>query len=108
AAEPNLHDVDPTALNLFLKFRYTPSPLTIFRGIRKLAPRTMLVVEHGKCTEARWYDYTPVLFPKSKSEEEATNELLDLYKRSVKRHLLSDVPVGILLSGGLDSGLRLA
>ena len=108
AAEPTLPDVDPTALNLFLKFRYTPSPLTIFRGIRKLAPGTMLVVEHGKCTEARWYDYTPVPFPKSKSEEEATNELLDLYKGAVKRHLLSDVPVGILLSGGLDSGLLLA
>src|SRR5205809_70683 len=108
AAEPTLPDVDPTALNLFLKFRYTPSPLTIFRGIRKLAPGTMLVVEDGKCTEARWYDYTPVPFPKSKSEEEATNELLDLYKGAVKRHLLSDVPVGILLSGGLDSGLLLA
>ena len=108
AAEPTMPDVDPTALNLFLKFRYTPSPLTIFKGIRKLAPGTMLVVEAGKCSEERWYNYTPVPFPDSKSEEEATNELLDLYKGAVKRHLLSEVPVGILLSGGLDSGLLLA
>jgi asparagine synthase (glutamine-hydrolysing) len=108
AAEPIMPDVDPTALNLFLKFRYTPSPLTIFKGMRKLAPGTMLVVEPGKCSEERWYNYTPVPFPDSKSEEDATNELLGLYKGAVKRHLLSDVPVGILLSGGLDSGLLLA
>ena len=47
-------------------------------------------------------------FRTTKSDEEATRELLDLYKGAVKRHLLSDVPVGILLSGGLDSGLLLA
>ncbi len=108
AVEPTSPDVDPAALSLFLKFRYTPSPLTIFKGIRKLAPGTMLVVEQGKCSEERWYNYSPVPFPDSKSEEEAANELLDLYKGAVKRHLISDVPVGILLSGGLDSGLLLA
>jgi asparagine synthase (glutamine-hydrolysing) len=108
AAERTLPDVDPTALNLFLRFRYTPSPLTIFKGIRKLAPGTMLVVERGACRTERWYNYTPVPFPDSKSEEEATRELLDLYRAAVKRHLLSDVPVGILLSGGIDSGLLLA
>ena len=59
AAEPTSPDVDPAALNLFLKFRYTPSPLTIFKGVRKLAPGTMLVVEQGKCSEERWYNYTP-------------------------------------------------
>jgi asparagine synthase (glutamine-hydrolysing) len=100
--------VNPTALNLFLKFRYTPSPLTIFDGIRKLAPGTMLVVEDGSCREERWYRYTPVPFPDDKDEDEAAEELLALYKAAVKRHLLSDVPVGLLLSGGLDSGLLLA
>jgi asparagine synthase (glutamine-hydrolysing) len=100
--------VDPLALNLFLRFRYTPSPLTIFEGIRKLAPGTMLVVEDGKYREERWYDYTPLPFSGPKEDEEATHELLELYRGAVKRHLLSDVPVGILLSGGLDSGLLLA
>ena len=100
--------IDPTALNLFLKFRYTPSPLTIFSGIRKLAPGTMLVVENGDCREERWYRYSPVPFPDSYTEEDAAEELLELYRGAVKRHLLSDVPVGILLSGGLDSGLLLA
>jgi asparagine synthase (glutamine-hydrolysing) len=108
AAGDSSPDVDPVALNLFLRFRYTPSPYTIHRGVRKLAPGTMLVVEKGKCREQRWYNYTPVPFAPSKDDEEATEELLRLYKGAVRRHLLSDVPVGILLSGGLDSGLLLA
>src|SRR5437879_925014 len=108
ATESSKPDVDPVALNLFLRFRYTPSPLTIFQGIRKLAPGTMLVVEDGKWREERWYNYTPTPFPTQKKDEEAEEELLDLYKQAVRRHLLSDVPVGILLSGGLDSGLLLA
>ena len=101
-------EVDPVALNLFLRFRYTPSPLTIFQGVRKLAAGTMLVVERGECREERWYNYTPVPFASPKEDGEATHELLDLYRAAVRRHLLSDVPVGILLSGGLDSGLLLA
>src|SRR5438132_7159566 len=108
AAQKSRPDVDPVALNLFLRFRYTPSPLTIFQGIRKLAPGTMLVVEKGECREERWYKFIPVPFPASKKKEEAACELLELYRGAVKRHLLSDVPVGVLLSGGLDSGLLLA
>jgi asparagine synthase (glutamine-hydrolysing) len=108
ATENSRLTVDPVALNLFLRFRYTPSPLTIFDGIRKLAPGTMLVVEDGKYREEHWYDYTPIPFSGPKEDEEATHELLELYREAVRRHLLSDVPVGILLSGGLDSGLLLA
>ena len=108
AAQESRPDVDPTALNLFLRFRYTPSPLTIFQGIRKLAPGTMLVVEKGQCREERWYKFIPTPFPTPKKKEEAVSELLELYRGAVKRHLLSDVPVGVLLSGGLDSGLLLA
>jgi asparagine synthase (glutamine-hydrolysing) len=108
AAQNSRPDVDPIALNLFLRFRYTPSPLTIFQGIRKLAPGTMLVVEKGQCREERWYKFIPTPFPTRKKKEEAVGELLELYRGAVKRHLLSDVPVGVLLSGGLDSGLLLA
>jgi asparagine synthase (glutamine-hydrolysing) len=108
AAQESRPDVDPTALNLFLRFRYTPSPLTIFQGIRKLAPGTMLVVEKSQCREERWYKFIPTPFPTPKKKEEAVCELLELYRGAVKRHLLSDVPVGVLLSGGLDSGLLLA
>ncbi len=108
AAENSKPAVDPVALNLFLRFRYTPSPLTIFQGIRKLAAGTMLVIENGEYREKRWYNYKRIPFLDPKGEEEARQELLQLYRDAVRRHLLSDVPVGILLSGGLDSGLLLA
>src|SRR5213595_3832515 len=108
AAGDSRPEVDPVALNLFLRFRYTPSPLTVFQGIRKLAPGTMLVAEKGQCREERWYKFIPTPFPIPKKKEEAACELLELYRGAVKRHLLSDVPVGVLLSGGLDSGLLLA
>jgi len=101
-------DVDPVALNLFLRYRYTPSPLTIFKGIKKLAPGTMLIFENGEAKHERWYQYTPTPFPSAKREDEACEELLSLYRASMRRHLISDVPVGLLLSGGIDSGLLLA
>src|SRR3989440_8528081 len=101
-------EVDPVALNLFLRYRYTPSPLTIFKGIEKLAPGTMLVFEKGQAKRERWYRYTPTPFPTPKAEDEACEELTQLYRDAMRRHLISDVPVGLLLSGGMDSGPLLA
>jgi len=101
-------EVDLTALNLFLRYRYTPSPYTMYVGIRKLAPGTMLIVEKGACRVSRWYRYKPVPFSPMKSAREAEEELAELYRKAIKRHLLSDVPLGLLLSGGVDSGLLLA
>jgi asparagine synthase (glutamine-hydrolysing) len=101
-------DVDPSSLNLFLRYRYTPSPYTVFKGVRKLAAGTMLTFEKGTYSLRRWYEYKPVPFSPAKSVGEAQEELLELYKLSVKRQLLSDVPLGVLLSGGIDSGLLLA
>jgi asparagine synthase (glutamine-hydrolysing) len=108
AAQDSKPQVDPVAVNLFLRFRYTPSPLTIFQGIRKLPPGTMLIVEGARSEEERWYKFTPTPFPTPEEKGKAAHELLELYRGAVKRHLLSDVPVGVLLSGGLDSGLLLA
>lgn len=108
AATDESVDVDPAALNLFLRYRYTPSPYTMYEGVRKLAPGTMLTVEKGTYRVSRWYTYKPVPFSPMKSVGEAEEELTELYKQSIKRHLLSDVPVGLLLSGGVDSGLLLA
>jgi asparagine synthase (glutamine-hydrolysing) len=101
-------DIDPSSVDLFLRYRYTPSPYTVFKGVRKLAAGTMLTIEKGTHSLRRWYRYKPVPFSPMKSVGEAQEELLELYKRSVKRQLLSDVPLGLLLSGGLDSGLLLA
>ena len=101
-------EVDPTSLNLFLRHRFTPSPFTIFKGVRKLAPGSKLVAERGRCEISQWYRFKPVLFAPAKSADEAREELLMLYKQAIKRQLISDVPVGLLLSGGIDSGLLLA
>jgi asparagine synthase (glutamine-hydrolysing) len=108
AAAKDSPEPDPTALNLFLRYRFTPSPYTVFRGIRKLAAGTMLVFEGEEFSLRRWYSYHPEPFAPTKSDEQARDELLEIYKRAVKRHLLSDVPVGLLLSGGVDSALLLA
>jgi asparagine synthase (glutamine-hydrolysing) len=68
----------------------------------------MLTFEKGTYCLRRWYRYRPVPFAPMKSDGEAKEELLELYKQAMKRHLLSDVPLGLLLSGGVDSGLLLA
>jgi asparagine synthase (glutamine-hydrolysing) len=101
-------DVDPVSMNLFLRYRYTPSPYTAFKGVRKLAPGTMLVCEATGCSLHRWYNFRPTPFSPAKSADDAKEELAELYKQSIKRQLLSDVPLGLLLSGGVDSGLLLA
>jgi asparagine synthase (glutamine-hydrolysing) len=95
------------ALNHFLRYRYTPSPHTLFNGVRKLAPGTMAVFEDGQWRVERWYQYRPQPLPVTMSDRDAAEELLAIYKRAVQRHLISDVPVGLLLSGGIDSGLLL-
>jgi asparagine synthase (glutamine-hydrolysing) len=101
-------EIDTTSLNLFLRYRFTPSPYTIFEGVRKLAPGTKLTVQNGACEVSRWYKFKPEPFRPAKSPDEAAEELLSLYKAAIKRQLISDVPVGLLLSGGIDSGLLLA
>jgi len=108
AAMPEPAEIDPTSLNLFLRYRYTPSPYTILKGVRKLAPGTKLTIQNGSCHLDRWYRFKPVPFAPAKSPEDAREELLAIYKRAVRRQLISDVPVGLLLSGGIDSGLLLA
>jgi asparagine synthase (glutamine-hydrolysing) len=108
AAAEGRAEVDPDSLNLFLRYRYTPSPDTIFAGIKKLAPGSMLICEKGTVNIRQWYRFVPVPFSPMKSDGEAKEELFEIYKRAMKRHLLSDVPVGLLLSGGVDSSALLA
>src|SRR6266436_4715451 len=108
AMMPGKTEIDPTSLNLFLRYRFTPSPYTILKGVRKLAPGTKLTVQNGACEVSRWYRFKPEPFTPAKSPAEAGEELLSLYKDAIKRQLISDVPVGLLLSGGIDSGLLLA
>jgi asparagine synthase (glutamine-hydrolysing) len=108
AAMQGKAEIDTTALNLFLRYRFTPAPYTIVKGIKKLAPGTKLTVQNGHCEVSRWYRFKPEPFAPARSPDEAKEELLSLYKVAIKRQLISDVPVGLLLSGGIDSGLLLA
>lgn len=104
-SEPS--DIDADAIALFLRYRYTPAPKTLFRGIQKLAAGEKLVIENGRPILSRYYTLSPRPFAPQPSDEEAAERLLELYKAAVKRHLISDVPLGLLLSGGMDSGLLL-
>ena len=108
ATMPGQLEIDTTSLDLFLRYRFTPSPHTILKGVKKLAPGTKLTVQDGVCQVCRWYRFKPEPFAPAKSPAQAKDELLSLYKDAVKRQLISDVPVGLLLSGGIDSGMLLA
>src|SRR5277367_7126452 len=107
ATMPDKAEIDPNSLNLFLRYRFTPSPFTILKDVHKLAPGTKLVAQNGSYTVSRWYRSAPAPFAPAKSAGEAREELLSLYQQAVRRQLISDVPVGLLLSGGIDSGLLL-
>jgi asparagine synthase (glutamine-hydrolysing) len=101
-------EADPEALSLFLQYRFTPSPYTALRGVYKLAPGTKLIAQDGKFETSRWYKFSPKPFAPPKSAAEAGEELVTLYRQAVRRQLMSDVPLGLLLSGGIDSALLLA
>ena len=100
-------EVDPDALALYLTFLYIPSPVTIFRGIRKLPPGHMLVFEDGRATLSAYWDLS---FPRSRLTDKraAAAEVLETLKDSVRRHLVSDVPLGVFLSSGMDSSTIVA
>ena len=105
---PGRPTLDPVALNLFLRYRYTPSPLTVYSGVNKLAAGTRLVVTGGKVDVQPYWDYDPAPPTPAPPPARARQELLELYATAVRRQLMSDVPVGLLLSGGVDSALLLA
>ena len=99
-------DLDLAALSKYLSYEYVPAPDTIFRSIKKLEPGHYLIYSDGGGRVARYWDIPleddP---PNNRSESQCIEELKDLLDRSVRRRLVADVPVGLFVSGGLDSGL---
>ncbi len=90
-----------TALGYYLSLNYVPSPLTLVKGIEKVAAGTWLECRNGNLrTEAYWRN---TFNPREMSLAEACEELDGLLKSSIAEHLISDVPLGIWASGGLDS-----
>lgn len=93
------------ALNKYLSFENIPSPHCIIKNIFKLESGYILTVHNGHIKTEQYWDI-PLDLPKLKiSEEEAVEELEKLFTGAVKRRLLSDVPLGVFLSGGIDSSL---
>jgi asparagine synthase (glutamine-hydrolysing) len=100
-------EIDPDGLEAYLAFSCIPAPLTIFREVRKLPAGNVLVWREDDA-EVRVEPFAqPTTAAKaderSESEEELAEELRERLRDSVRAHLIADVPVGILLSGGIDS-----
>ncbi len=106
AACPGFHgELDPSALDQYLYLRYIPSPLSIYRDVRKVAPGEYAVFENGECrTETYWRIEVPET-KFSGSLEDAADELDRLLNEAVREELMADVPLGAFLSGGIDSSL---
>jgi asparagine synthase (glutamine-hydrolysing) len=101
-------EIDPDAVEAFLAFSFVPAPLSIFREARKLPPGSVLVWEAGRGSDVaveRYAQPRPAAAAelRSESEDELAVELRDRLRDSVRAHLIADVPVGVLLSGGIDS-----
>ena len=103
-------EIDHDALAAFLAFNSIPGPLTIFQDTAKLLPGHVLVWEDGVVRSERFARPAPVPADETRGDDEAelVEELRARVRDSVRAHLVSDVPVGVLLSGGVDSSLLAA
>lgn len=100
-------EIDPEALEFYLAYGYVTGSRCILRGFRKLLPGHFLEYDlpSGKLCERRYWDLPTPLRGAPSDPEELLDEMGGLLRDAVRRQLVADVPVGILLSGGIDSGL---
>ncbi|HKF15382.1 MAG TPA: asparagine synthase (glutamine-hydrolyzing) [Gaiellaceae bacterium] len=103
-------EIDFDALEGFLAFNSIPAPHTIFRDVKKLPPGHLLVWEDGEARVSRFARPAPVRADEVRrdDEDELAEELRGRLRDSVRAHLIADVPVGVLLSGGIDSAMLAA
>jgi asparagine synthase (glutamine-hydrolysing) len=90
-------------IDRFLTFLYLPGEETLFKGIKKLLPGHYLVATKGRADVRRYWDLEFARPGSRRSREQAQEELVDLLTEAVQLHMVADVPVGVLLSGGVDS-----
>jgi asparagine synthase (glutamine-hydrolysing) len=102
-------DIDPVALDHYLSFHaVVPAPYTLLKGVRKLPPATVRLIEpDGRSHDRRYWEPAYETLPEERglSFEEWQERALAALRLAVRRRLVADVPVGVLLSGGLDSSL---
>ena len=107
-------EVDRDALAAYLRYAYVPAPRSIFRGIEKLEPGSLVEVDaDGRETRRRYWDLREIarngVRARTAQGDEAAAEQLDgLLRDAVKRRMVADVPLGVFLSGGIDSSTVLA
>lgn len=105
-------DLDEEAFHHYLTFVCTPAPLTMFAGVRKLAPAERMVVKPDGSTVSDVY-WSPMDGPATAeldamSEDELQDRVLELLRGSIAKRMMSDVPFGVFLSGGVDSSTNVA
>ncbi len=99
-------ELDLEVFNQFMRVLYAPEPKTLIKGINKLSPGHSLTLQGKKLSVDKYYE--PKLNIKSPSYKEVKEEVRNLVERAVERQLVADVPVGVYLSGGIDSSIVLA
>ncbi len=97
--------IDPAAVDAFMTLGYIPAPQTIYRGVSKLEAGTLLTVDSTGISTRRYWDPANDRRPAPESFAAATDELDELLNTAVALRLRSDVPLGVFLSGGVDSSL---
>ncbi len=101
-------DLDPVSLSRYLTHECLPAPRTIFQGVYKLPPGHRLILENGKTTVEPWWSIRFDRADAPTCREEALEELERLTQAAVERRMISDVPLGAFLSGGVDSSTIVA
>ena len=102
-------EIDEESLYHYLTFLTTPAPRTMFLNIQKLPAGHMLVVRRDGSSELKQYwDALPSVTPDNRSEAEHQEEILRLLRDSIRKRMMSDVPFGVFLSGGVDSSANVA
>lgn len=100
--------VDPVALDHYLACRFTPAPRTLFEGVSKLPAASLLVAEQDGPPRVACYRQAPAALDRSLHGGELADELAERFTAAVERQMMSDVPYGAFLSGGVDSAAVVA
>jgi len=108
AVQPELAEVDPEGLLQYFYFGYIPDPLTIFRNIRKLPAGHSAEFRNGEIKISQYWDLPEYGTHPAVTEQECLEQLEKRLQEAVRIRLISDVPLGALLSGGVDSSIVVA
>ncbi len=96
-------EIDFAALDAYLTFGYVPEEFCIFKQVEKLEPAHFLIFKNGEITTEKYWDFKYEPITETKSEAEYIRDLRDLLREAVEIRLISEVPLGAFLSGGVDS-----